>query len=188
MRTYIVHKVRSSAPNRRETREPIERELNECPNRDYVNINMHNIPSVRTFNTPTVDHMYSTMTSEVFDNCRLITMIWTESHVSGNTSFGYYNKIVSYFQLPQDITIDGLIQCEPGDYIYNRLDTTPYRMNEEMFYRCRIIELENKLRELEEDKVIVTREELKEIHNGARDCHDKPIPIQYFDETIFELD
>lgn len=188
MRTYIVHKVRSSAPNRRETREPIERELNERPNSDHVNINIHDIPSIRTFNTPSVDHMYSTMTSEVFDHCRLITMIWVESHVSGDTSFGYYNKFVSNFQLPQDITIDGLIQAPSEDYLYGVLDTIPYNMDSEMVYRHRISVLENRLRELEEDKMIVTREELNEIYNGARDCHDKPIPVQYFDENMFELE
>lgn len=188
MRTYIVHKTHSTTPNRREIREPIERELNECPNRDYINIDIPNITTPRSFNTSTFDHMYETVTREVFDICRLITMIWVESHVSDNTSFGYYNKFVSYFHLPHDITIDGLIQHEPGEYIYGILDTIPYRMNDETFYRCRISELENRLRELEEDKMIVTREELNEIHNGARDCHNKPIPVQYFDETIFELD
>ena len=188
MRTYIVHKVHSTGQNRIETRDPIERELNERPNRDNININMTHDVSLRSYDIQSIDNMYQTITSELFDNCRLITMIWVESHVSGGTSFGYYNKFVSYFQLPHDITIDGLIKLEQGETVYNRLDTIPYRMNDDMFYRHRIVELENKLRELEENKVVVTREELNEIHNGARDCHNKPIPVQYFDETIFELD
>ncbi len=179
MRTYIVHKVHSTGQNRIETRDPIERELNERPNRDNININMTHDVSLRSYDIQSIDNMYQTITSELFDNCRLITMIWVESHVSGGTSFGYYNKFVSYFQLPHDITIDGLIRLEPGEHVYSRLNTTPYRMDD-MFYRHKIVDLENKLRELEKDKVIVTKEELNEIN--------KPIPVQYFDETIFEME
>lgn len=190
MKTFLVHKVNSSAPERREIRAPIERELNVRPDQIHTSFDMPNTfrPMQRMDEYDPLSTF--TITREVFETCRFVTMVWVEVDTDGHVSNGYYNRFASYFQIPHDVELGELAQNLIPDYedIYHRLGTVPERMSDEMFYRHRIRQLEDRLRDVEENRMIVPQEELDAIHNGARDCHDKPIPVQYFDENIFEVE
>lgn len=187
MKTYIIHK--GLGCEKVETREPRIIELTPKPDNDRRVYNTFQSLSVSTYDDPF--NSTSMMPSPVvFDAIQFIIMDWNHESYQNHTSFGYYDKYINYLFLPQDMEYHHLHAAHLDETdMYVRERTRPFRHDAESDYRHRICELEDQLRSLESsDRLILPREEIDNIHNGARDCHDKPIPKQYFDENIFKVE
>lgn len=190
MRTYIVDK--SFGGEKRETRPPKDVELSPRPERDETRYVVPHMMSPSFLSSASIlDHdVMFERHEEVFETHKIMTMMWQEEYRSGSVSFGQYQRFISYVQLPQGIDIHGLFNTYDSEIdMYIGSNTTPFRHDTESSYRLRIIELEQRIRDIESgDRLILPREEINDIHNGTRDCHDKPVPVQYFDETIFKME
>ena len=58
----------------------------------------------------------------------------------------------------------------------------------EAYYRYRMFELERRLRELEDTRVILPREDIDDIHAGRAIIDNQPVRLEYFeDDEIFNI-
>lgn len=178
MKTYVIHRCDTRATSRREIREPIERDLNDRPQRLYTEMampNMFNMADWNADNTP-ISQTHMTMTRVVFETHRVITMQWIEVEERDFVSHGYYNTFTSYYQMPSGITSNDMFEVQEGEDINARLGTISHRMTEEQFYRQRILELEQQVRAFENKN---TETEIEEPIVQS----DTP---NHFDDEIFE--
>lgn len=182
MRTYIIQKCNTLSSRKREIRSPVDRDLNTHPNTDHIHFDM---PHSVTAQAPSVDSFYDmhmTLTREVFETCRLITMIWVEEYDTGGVSHGYYNRFTSYFYVPQDTSLSDIFGVQEGEDVYSRLNTQPMREDAESFYRYKTMELEHKIIELEQ------KARKYEAMNVEIVVDEPVVQEQHFDENIFELE
>jgi hypothetical protein len=135
--------------------------------------------------------MTSTMTTyqHIFETVMFVSMVWTEeSFDNSGLSLGYYDIFKSYFYVPRGIDLPSAELQQRGHSLYDR-DTVHMRgvMEGDAYYQMRISELENRLRDLEETRTILPREEIRDIHAGRAEVGNRPIPSEYFDADIFEV-
>lgn len=194
MRSYVYRNHESCSvgtQHRRETREPIVVDLNERPDNNYHERQVMPLTPV-SYDTMSVYDTVSMANAHqhIFETVRFTSMIWLEESFSDDEiSLGYYEVFNSYFYVPRKMELSNIELCEQGHSIYDR-DTTPLasRMGGEEYYRWRISQLEDRLGELEEQRTILPREQINDIHAGRAEVNGKPIPAEYFENDIFELE
>lgn len=191
MRRYVYkNHHQCTCPTRREIREVVMNDMNERP-QPMTEVRVATLPSMAAMR---YDQMHydlgdvSRMHRYIFETICFSTMIWVEEHVENGVSCGYYTVHNSYFQVPQGVDLpEGQLMNE--GHSYHDGDTEPYRgLGGEAYYRYRMYQLEDRLRELERTRVILPREEIRDIHAGIAQVGNRPIKAVHFDEDIFIME
>ncbi len=187
MKSFVTHK--GCVGEKREIREPHIVRLTPKPDREIIyHQTMPNFPIPCAVDGGSIDTTSFMQNREELELARMVVMSWNEDYVDGSASCGYYTKFISYFYLPMGHDF-GSMGFSDELSVYSENNTRPYVHDMESAYRNRIIILEERIKSLElGDRLILPQEKINEIHNAARDCHGKPIPVQHFDENIFEVD
>ena len=188
MRQYVNRDHRNcTMPHRIEIREPVCHDLNEKP----VNSMMHRTIVDMPRYSINQDYNYEVHTQHqmVFEVVTFSTLVWIETRVDefSLTSHGYYNIFRSYFYVPRGVELPQT-ELMIDNVVYHDTNTEPYHgLDGEAYYRYRLFELQRRLEELENERIILPREEIENIHNGVAVMNDKPIKVPQFDNDLFEV-
>jgi len=191
MKTYVtIDHTNATRTERRAIRENVVRELNELPENEFMQVQMmNNVMSAPTYmmQDPTgFGSQHMEIHRMVFESLCFRTLYWMETEVVGSVSFGFYHEVRSYCQIPEGTELSDIPMVPQGAMF--ETGTVDYHLSDEQYYRHRISELESRLNAMESERIILPREEIQAIHDGVRQCGDRPIPAEYFDETMFEVD
>lgn len=164
-----------------ELRPPNVVEFNERPQHEYRVIDQPSMMPVSLHG----ENRYNLSMVMPTENLCFETIVvkfyrWVEDYDDEGTSFGRMSIFVNYVSVPRDHDITNMFGYDESDSMDMR--------NAESFYRSHIHHLEQEIRELKENRLILPQEAIDNIHSGVHQLNDKPIKQQYFDDEIFEME
>jgi len=191
MKRYVYRNHQQcTCPTRREIREAVHNDMNERPQPMSQIV----VPVIPSMPPASLEHMrYDVgdsfrMTRYIFETVCFTTAIWVEEHVENGVSCGHYTTHHSYFQVPEGVELPQTELLNEGHSFHDEHIEVYRGLDGEAYYRYRMFELERRLRELEDTRVILPREDIDDIHAGRAIIDNQPVRLEYFeDDEIFNI-